>query len=131
MPAKFVPEGHTTVVPYLTVEDAAKCLEFIQKGFSAGAKEIERHTAPDGRVQHAEVKLFDCLLMIGQATGEGKAMPATLYVYVEDVDLTFKSLIEAGAAVIREPRDEGYGHRTGGVRDPHGNCWWLAHPAGG
>lgn len=126
MPANFVPKGHTTVIPYLVVENAARCMAFIRDGF--GAKEIERHTTPEGQVQHGEMKVFDCVVMIGQASGEAKATQTMLYVYVEDVDLAYKRLLEAGGTSVREPREEDYGHRSAGVRDPDGNQWWLAHP---
>lgn len=30
------------------------------------------------------------------------------------------------ASSLREPEDQFYGDRMAGVRDPAGNCWWIA-----
>ena len=34
--------------------------------------------------------------------------------------------LSIGCGVVREPVDEPYGDRCGGVRDPFGNTWWIA-----
>ncbi|MCP5109619.1 MAG: VOC family protein [bacterium] len=100
-----MPDGYHTVTPYLQVE-------------------ILRQ--PDGAIMHAEVQVGDSKIMIGQARGESKAMPATLYVYVQDTDATYRRGLAAGATSEMEPSDQFYGDRNAGLKDECGNRWWIA-----
>jgi PhnB protein len=77
---------------------------------------------------HVEVRIGDSMLMIGGGTGG--AMPAALYVYVEDVDAVYQRALAAGATTLMEPSDEADGDRRGGVQDPFGNQWFLARHIG-
>ena len=124
MAVKPIPEGYHSITPYLTVNDAAGLIRFLERAFAATVK--ERMARPDGSVMHAEMRIGDSLVMLGQGAGESKARPSTLYLYVEDVDATWKRAIEAGAKPLREVRDEFYGDRSGGVTDPAGNDWYIA-----
>ena len=117
-----IPEGYRTVTPFLHVAEAAKLIDFLQQAFAA--KVVYRMDAPDGSVKHAEVKIGDSMVMIGQAP-EGQNMPSMLYLYVPDTDALYISAIAAGATSIREPADQFYGDRSGGVRDFCGNQWWI------
>ena len=45
---------------------------------------------------------------------------------MEDADASYARAVEAGATSIQEPKDEFYGDRTCGVKDPFGNLWWFA-----
>lgn len=121
---KPIPDGYHTVVPYLINEDASRLIEFLKRVFDA--QEINRLAGPDGRVLHAEMKIGDSIVMIGEASEEWTAMPASIVVYVDDVDAAYKRAIEAGAASLREPADQFYGDRSGGVKDLAGNHWWIA-----
>jgi uncharacterized glyoxalase superfamily protein PhnB len=49
-----------------------------------------------------------------------------LHVYVPDADAVYRRAMEAGAISLREPADQFYGDRTGGVQDAFGNQWWMA-----
>jgi uncharacterized glyoxalase superfamily protein PhnB len=53
-------------------------------------------------------------------------MPAMLYVYVDDVDATYQRALAAGGTHSAGPADQFYGDRSGGVKDPCGNMWWIA-----
>lgn len=124
MTVKAIPEGYHTVTPYLVTTDAARVLEFAKQAF--GAVEVERHDDEQGRIQHAAIRIGDSMVMLGESSGDWKAMPAMLYLYVPDADATYRRAIEAGGTTVREPRDEVYGDRSGGVQDPAGNQWWIA-----
>jgi len=124
MSVSAVPEGYHTVTPYLIVSDVAKLIEFLKEAF--GAETTCCHTDPDGRVVHAEARIGDSPVMMGGACPEWSPMPATLHLYVPDVDALYARSLAAGAESIREPRDEFYGDRSAGVRDSNGNCWWFA-----
>ena len=121
---KPIPDGFHTITPYLTVPGVAKLIDFVKQAFDA--KEIERMQRPDGTVQHAEVKIGDSIVMMGEPQGQWTARPGTLYVYVDDVDSTYRLAIDAGARSLTEPADMFYGDRNAGVEDPSGNMWWIA-----
>jgi uncharacterized glyoxalase superfamily protein PhnB len=74
---------------------------------------------------HAEVKIGDSMVMVGEATDQWKPMPATIALYVEDTDAWYKRAPQAGATSVREPSDQFYGDRSAGVKDSAGNQWWI------
>jgi PhnB protein len=119
-------EGLHTVNPYLVVNGAAGQIEFLERVFDA--KEAFRHANPDGPIMHAEVRIGDSIVMIGDANQNAKARPATCYLYVDDVDAIYRRGIEAGARSLSEPEDKPYGERNAGFEDPWGNYWWVGRP---
>ena len=123
MTVKPIPDGFHTVTPYLVVEDVPRLIDFLKEAFEA--VEVERTHQPDGSVMHAEVRIGDSMVMMGQARGEWKAAPVSLYLYVPDVDRVYQQALAAGAESMMEPQDQFYGDRNGGVKDPQGNTWWI------
>jgi len=121
---KPVPERYHSVNSYLVVQGVPKLLDFLKQTFNS--TELERVPRPDGTISHAEVRIGDSVVMMGEASAQSKPMPAMLYVYVEDVDAVYKRALKAGAKSVRELKDEFYGDRAGGVEDPMGNQWWIA-----
>jgi len=120
-----VPEGYGTVTPYLVVPGVAKVIDFVKRAF--GAEEIgERMSRPDGGIMHAAVRIGNSRVMMGEPPAGSPAMPATLCVYVPDVDAVYQRAMAAGGTSLREPEDQFYGDRSGGVQDPAGNAWWIA-----
>ncbi len=123
MAVKPVPEGYHTVTPYLVVHGVVKLIDFLKQAFDA--TEIHRTTMPDGAVMHAEVQIGDSRVMMGEARGEQRPIPAMLYVYVPDVDAVYARAVGAGATAVALPADQFYGDRAGGVQDAVGNQWWI------
>lgn len=119
-----VPKGYNTVTTYVTVRGALDVLDFIKKAFDAQI--TERHMNDDGTLMHAEAKIGDTVIMFGEASLRWHAMPAMFYVYVPNCDAAYKKAIGAGARSVREPADQHYGDRSGGVKDSAGNQWWVA-----
>lgn len=124
MAVKPIPEGHHSVNPYLLVAGATDVLAFVTSAF--GAKELDRSTLPDGTIMHASVRIGDSVVMMGEASAKFPAMPCSLYLYVEDVDTTYRRALGAGGQSIMEPANQFYGDRSACVRDKAGNCWWIA-----
>ena len=124
MAVKAIPDGYHTVTPYIVVKGAAKLIDFLKQAF--GAELIEKVAQPDGTVMHAAMKIGDSIVMMGEPHGEIEPMPATIYLYVNDTDATYKRALEAGATSTIEPVDQFYGDRNAGVKDPFGNHWWIA-----
>lgn len=124
MSVKHIPEGYHSITPLLMVKNAAGFIEFLSKAFNG--KQKSRHDSPDGKIMHAEVVIGDSIIMLGDATDKYPAMPGMLYLYVEDVDVTYKHALLAGGKSLREPTDEFYGDRSSGIADEFGNQWWIA-----
>jgi PhnB protein len=122
-----VPDGYNTVCPYLVVSGVGQLIEFTKQVF--GAKEVHVSKRPDGSIQHAEIKIGDSIVMMGEGQGI-KNFPGMLHLYMEDVDGVYQRAITAGAKSLREPADQPYGDRTGAVEDAFGNQWWIATHTG-
>jgi lactoylglutathione lyase len=65
--------------------------------------------------------------MIGASMGDGPRFE--LFVYVEDVDSSIRSMEAAGVPLLREPEDMPWGERVAFVADPEGNPVTLAAPS--
>jgi PhnB protein len=123
--AKPTPKGFHTVNPYITADGADKVVAFLQKAFGAEL-DHDPMKRPDGKLMHATLKVGDSMVMIAEASERTKAMPASLYLYLPDVDAVYQRAIKAGATSVMEPADQFYGDRCGGVTDSAGNQWFLA-----
>jgi len=119
----YKPEGFHCVTPYLTVQGAAKLLDFLKQAF--GAEEIGRYPEPNGRIAHACVKIGDSMIEMSDCTDEWPATPCSLHFYVPDVDAVYQRAVKAGGVSLREPAEQFYGERSAGVRDVCGNNWFI------
>jgi uncharacterized glyoxalase superfamily protein PhnB len=117
---------YRTVTPYLVVPNGDEELRFLTAAF--GATETLCHRNDDNSVMHAEISIGDSLIMLGQAGGNWKALPAALYLWVEDVDQVYAKALAAGATSQSAPEDKPYGHRNAGVIDACGITWWIGSP---
>jgi PhnB protein len=120
-----------TVTPYLTVPDVFEEIEFVTKVFGAEGKVYGLGSAGG---YHSEYRIGDSMLMIGGGGGESKwkgvPTPASLHLYVENVDDVYQRAIQAGATVLRPPADQDYGERGAAIQDVGGNHWYLATSSG-
>lgn len=117
------PAAHNAVSPYLLVSDVARMLAFLRATFEA--IELYKRALPDGTVKHAEVRIDDSVVMMGERPDGRDAVHCSTHVYVPDVDAAYQRALTAGATSISEPKGQPYGDRTCGVRDAEGNIWWI------
>jgi uncharacterized glyoxalase superfamily protein PhnB len=118
-----IPENNQTVMPYLIIENAPGFILFTQKVF--GAKETRKHLRSENVIMHAEIVIGgDSTIMLADATDEFKPSTTNLFIYVENADETFEKAINEGATIVREITEQSYG-RSGGIKDPFGNIWWI------
>ena len=128
--AKAVPEGYHTITPSLTLDDAAKTIDWYRKAF--GAEEVSRSVGPDGKVMHAELKIGDSRFMMNDVMMGGKGpqafggSPASFWLYVENCDALFDRAVKAGATVQVPIDNQFWGDRGGAVADPAGYTWWIS-----
>jgi len=129
---KPIPAGYHSVTPAIVVRDAAAAIDFYKKAF--GAEEIDRMAGPDGSIMHAEIRIGDSILMLGEENEQwGTKSPlslngvhGSLHIYVEDADAAFNRALKAGATVRYPLEDAFWGDRYGKVTDPFGHEWGLA-----
>ena len=120
------PEGHHTITPGFSCQNAGQVIAFIQTAFDG--REVERYEGPGGTVAHAEVMIGDSVVMVGDPMPGGAAMPASLSFYVDDgaaVDATYERALGAGAESVAEPDNQFYGYRSATVKDVGGNQWTI------
>jgi len=128
---KPIPEGYRSVNVILTVDDAAKAIDFYKKAF--GATEISRLPMGD-KIGHAELQIGDTRIMLNDEFPDfdnlsPKSRGGTtfgLVVYTPDVDSAFKKAIEAGGTEKMPVENQFWGDRMGTLTDPFGHKWSLA-----
>lgn len=107
-------------------------IDFYKRAF--GAEEIgPRMTGPDGSIGHAEIRIGDSVIMLGDEWPDGPTQSPTtlggstaaLFIYTDDVDALWQRAIEAGAEEVYPLEVQFYGDKSGRVRDPFGHTWGL------
>jgi PhnB protein len=127
-----VPKGYHTATPALTVDDGARALDFYVKAFSATKR--EGVSSFEGKILHAEFQIGDSVFMLSdEMPGMGNRSPkalggvsASVWLYVPDVDATYRQALAAGATSVSGPVDMFWGDRHARVRDPFGHEWSIA-----
>lgn len=78
MAVQPIPAGFHTVTPYLFAKGVPRLIEFILAAFDAEVTSCKER--PDGSIMHAEVRIGDSMLMMGEATDEsGPCRPRSIY----------------------------------------------------
>jgi uncharacterized glyoxalase superfamily protein PhnB len=127
-----LPPGYHTVTPAIVVRDAAAAIDFYKRAF--GAEEVDRMLGPDGAIMHAEIKIGDSLVMLGEENEQwGTRSPqslggvhGSLHIYVENADASVDRAVKAGASIRYPIEDAFWGDRYGKVTDPFGHEWGIA-----
>ena len=120
----YVPPGFGTVTPYFFVDDAPTFVAFLIDGL--GGAETLRSMRPDGHIANVQVVLGTSTVMVSEASPAFPAMAGAYYLYVDDADAAMRRALDHGAAEVMAVGDMPYGDRQGGVRDAHGNVWWIS-----
>lgn len=116
----YKPDNYTDLAPYLLVKDAESVLQFCETVFDATRLRVI--SGEGGGIMHAECRIGDTVLMMGEAEG-----PSTmLHIYLPNPDTAFQRAVDAGAEVIEKMSDKGDGDWRGGVRSADGTSWYLA-----
>ncbi|WP_143269371.1 VOC family protein [Mangrovitalea sediminis] len=126
--SSYTPDGHNAVSPYLLVESVAQELEFLLETFNA--KLLCKIDGPNNSVKHAEIKIDDSVIMLGERPNQGLSVISSIHVYVKSVDEVYERALASGATSISEPTNQAYGDRSAGVKDPQGNFWWIGTHTG-
>jgi PhnB protein len=118
---KHIRHGVGSVRPYLY--GRLDMLELVKRAF--GAVELEHLKMGNGA--HVEAKIGDSMIVMEVSDPPhpgGK--PASIYVYVDDVDASYQRALAAGATSVAAPEDKPYQERAAGIKDSFGNTWYIA-----
>lgn len=132
---KPIPDGYSSVTPYLSIKGAKEAIAFYQRAL--GAQEIYKLEMPDGRIGHAELQIGTSRIMLADEMPEmtdvvvrsPNAIQGTTVgfnLYLEDADASFARAVAAGAKVKRPVQNQFYGDRSGTVEDPYGHIWTIS-----
>jgi len=118
---KHIRHGVGSVRPYLY--GRLDMLELVKRAF--GAVELDHIKVGNGF--HVEAKIGDSMIVMEVCDPPHPGgQPASIYVYVDDVDAAYQRALAAGATSVAAPEDKPYQERAGGVKDSFGNTWWIA-----
>lgn len=121
------------IYPCLRYLDAPSAIAWLASAF--GFEKHAVHPDASGGISHAELRFGSGLIMLGSARHdeldtrtplEVKAVTGTIYVHVGDADAVnvhYARATAAGARIIRELADTGYGSREYTCKDIEGNVW--------
>lgn len=85
-----------------------------------------RSLRPDGCIANAQVRIGTSTVTASEANDRYPPMPGSYYLYVEDADKSMARALDAGGVLEMEVADMPYGDRQGGIKDSHGNIWWIS-----
>src|SRR5438128_1859655 len=94
-----IPPGFHSLSTHLSVEGAAKYIDFLKQAF--GAVELSRSPGPGGKLMHALIQIGDSMMMLNDDMGTDFGCPAVvrgnlpiiLSLYVPDADATFNQAV--------------------------------------
>ncbi len=123
-------ELRPTIFPALRYRDAQAALDWLRQAFDFQEQSV--HRDDDDVIRHAELRLGDGLIMLGQyddgawmggETPNALTSTVSIYVVVADPDAHHDRAKAAGAQIVRQLADQPYGSREYSARDPEGNLW--------
>lgn len=123
MTVKPVPQGYFTVTPWIISRDTGRLIDYLKAAFDA--EELGRMADDAGRIEHAEVRIGDSVVMLFDAKPDAPPTLAYLRLFVEDADAVHRKAVAAGGTSVTEVTHLLFGDRVGRVRDPLGNLWWI------
>ena len=129
MSTQPIPEGYTSLTPFLVIDGAAAAIEFYTSVF--GAELIEKMDMPGNVIAHAELDFGHGRLQLSDPNPQfGLAAPEvsetsthSMVLYCPDADEVV-ARAEAAGATIREPLSTFVtGDRYASIVDPFGQRW--------
>src|SRR5271165_2207961 len=126
--AEPVAAVRVTASPRLAFRDPAKAIEFYKQAL--GAKETFRFEVGE-TIPHAELMIGESSIDVTGEWPEGGRFsaetlghsPISISIQVPDVDAFAEHAVAAGMKLVREPKDQFYGHRDATLEDPFGYTW--------
>ncbi len=126
----YKPESYNSVSPYFVVNGAQRFIDFLKKLFNA--KELRRYDNADGTIMHAEIRIDDSVIMLGDANEKFPATHFWMHVYVPDAKAIYEKALALGCESIEAPvNKEGDPDTRGTFKDFAGNYWAVGTQTNG
>ena len=132
--ANYKPQGVPDLIPYLTVRNAEKSINFYKEAFSFEVVQLGH--GKDNEITHVEMRRQDVIIMFcpeGAFGNTNKApitqnivMPICIYIYCQDVDTLYQQAVKVGASPKLAPSDGFWGDRFCTLLDIDGYEWSFA-----
>lgn len=125
----------STVVPCLRYRDAPAAIRWLCDTFGFTPQLVVPND--DATVAHAQLTFGNGMIMLSsvfntefgrlmkQPIEVGQFVTQSTYLVVNDADHVYGRVLEAGAEVLLEIKDEDYGGRGFTCRDPEGHIWSI------
>lgn len=121
-----IPSHYLPVMPYIITNQAEAFLAFTKKVFNA-TEQIIVPGEGERTIMHAEVRIFDAVIMFAQKPEGVNERPCGMFIYVKNVDSIYQKAIAEKATSLMAPCQQEYGY-TAGFEDVFGNQWWVVQP---
>ena len=123
-----VPDGYTSLTPFLCIDGASAAIDFYTSAF--GATVVTRNDLPGGKVAHAELQLESGRLQLSDpdpdhhlvAPSGADDVSHSTVLYVPDVDAVHARAVAAGAKSYEGPPTFVTGDRFCSLLDPSGTA---------
>ncbi|MEU1982780.1 VOC family protein [Nocardia sp. NPDC019395] len=123
-----IPEGYHSITCFIAVSDGNAAIDFYCAVLDAEV--LTRNDMPDGQPGHAELKIGDSIIQMGQPVPDqnvlapnGEWVHTSLVHYCPDVDAVIARARDHGAAVAEDPATFVTGDRYAAFKDPFGHRW--------
>lgn len=125
----------STVVPCLRYRDAPAAIKWLCDTFGFTPQLVVPND--DATVAHAQLTFGNGMVMLSsvfntefgrlmkQPVEVGQFVTQSTYLVVNDADHVYGRVLEAGAEVLLDIKDEDYGGRGFTCRDPEGHIWSI------
>lgn len=125
----------STIIPCLRYRDALAAIDWLCNAFG-----FERHAvhAEGDQVRHAQLRFGKGMIMLGSTSNQsewanrivqpdeiGLRSTQSACIIVRDVDAHYDRATRAGARIVQDIADQGYGGRGYACQDPEGHLWWF------
>jgi uncharacterized glyoxalase superfamily protein PhnB len=124
-----------TVIPCLRYRDAPAAIAWLCDTFGFEPQLVVPNE--DGTIAHAQLTFGNSMIMLGSAfdteygrlikqpSEVGNFNTQSSYLVVNNADLVYGRVLETGARILLDIKDEDYGGRGFTCRDPEGHIWSI------
>ncbi len=131
MSVKPIPEGYTSLTPFLCIDGASAAIDFYISVF--GAELVDRMDGPGGTVAHAELDFGNGRLQLSDpqdayqlaAPELGASVTHSVALYCDDTDAIVARAEKAGATIREAAQTFVTGDRFASILDPFGQRWTV------
>jgi uncharacterized glyoxalase superfamily protein PhnB len=125
----------TNVIPCMRYRDAPAAIEWLCDTFGFETQLVVPNE--DGSIAHAQLAFGNGMIMLGSAFDTeygrllkqpseiGDFVTQSAYLVVNNADLVYGRVLEAGGKILLDIKDEDYGGRGFTCRDLEGHIWSI------